>query len=382
MLNSQFLSKTAAFAAGISGLVGGVRAENYIRSTGDLGGSVFSIALGVSDDGNTVSGWGGRGTGYDEAFVWTPDDGIRGLGDFDGGQMGSIGYAVSGNGRYAVGTANDGYDYPNDQFINYAFRWSEEDGLVSLGDFSGGSRQSEAMSVSGDGDVVAGYGTTGRGMEAFRWTPDSGMNKLPDWKDKKTYAKVAEDVSRDGKFLVGRCDNSTRLGYRWSEETGFDLVEGFHKSFPSWPTVVSADGSIVAGFGYHPSYKTDVAFRWTEDGIEVLGKLSENWESSRPTGISDDGSIIVGNYDSDDGFVWDRENGMRSLVDVLQGAGVDLSGWDPRILQLQDVSGDGRTFVGQGWNYDTGLVGFVAHIPEPSAAVLLLVAAAAGLRRR
>ena len=59
-------------------------------------------------------------------------------------------------------------------------------------------------------------------------------------------------------------------------------------------------------------------------------------------GISDNGN-------ADEVFVWDELNGMRSLKQVLIDGGADLNGWT-RLAEVSDLSADGTTILGQGYN--------------------------------
>ena len=87
--------------------------------------------------------------------------------------------------------------------------------MVGLGDFEGGDFASGANGVSGDGSVVVGSGSAaGTAIEpsihkAFVWTEREGMQDLAvlltslgidlrGWR-----LTVAEDISRDGKTIVG-----------------------------------------------------------------------------------------------------------------------------------------------------------------------------------
>ena len=51
---------------------------------------------------------------------------------------------------------------------------------MPLGDLDGGSFTSQAFGVSADGSVIAGFGGTDLGPEAFRWTQNTGMVGLGD----------------------------------------------------------------------------------------------------------------------------------------------------------------------------------------------------------
>ena len=84
--------------------------EASFMGLGDLpGGDFYSVAFGVSDDGTTVVGWS-RGpdpgipfrTSY-EAFRWTEAEGMVGLGDLDTTFVFSRANDVSADGSVIVG---------------------------------------------------------------------------------------------------------------------------------------------------------------------------------------------------------------------------------------------------------------------------------------
>jgi uncharacterized membrane protein len=149
---------------------------------------------------------------------------------------------------------------------------------------------------------------------------------------------------------------------------------------------VSLDGSVVVGQSSSAQYVE--AFRWTAaDGMRGLGILP-GWVSSSASGVADDGSIVVGTVFRGDPrtspefspFIWDETNGMRYLQDVLEEEyGLDLTGWTPRSVH---ISGDGRTLVGGGLNPEGRGEAWIAVVPEPGVAGVLVVGAVGLLRRR
>jgi hypothetical protein len=83
-----------------------------------------------------------------------------------------------------------------------------------------------------------------------------------------------------------------------------------------------------------PSKSVKQAFIWSaKDGMVGLGFLSLAGAKieSKATGISSDGSIVVGESQGEDGketFSWDPMNGMRPLSEALAAdLEMDLSGW-------------------------------------------------------
>lgn len=250
-----------------------------------------SIAYGVSDSGDVVAGWS-LSTG-DGVFCW--------IGEVDhtfNNWTGAAAFAVSRDGAYAVGK-NPVSRYSTDQ---QAVRWPTAGGAPTiLGDLPGGAVDAQATAISADGLVVAGWGTTSVGREAFRWQGDTleGLGDLPGGR----FFSEASAVSGDGAVVVGRS--------------------------------VSSNGIE--------------AFRWTEeDGIRGLGDLPGGFAFSEAFGVSDDGEIIVGLSHSGRGhelFLHDAEGGMRSLPALLRDSGVDLSGWKFDKCHAR-LSGDGNVLAG------------------------------------
>jgi uncharacterized membrane protein len=104
-----------------------------------------------------------------------------------------------------------------------------------------------------------------------------------------------------------------------------------------------------------------------------LGDLPSGPFSSRAFDVSDDGLTIVGMGRTSEGskaFIWDPQNGIRSLEVVLAAMGIDVDGWD--LKRATGISADGRTIVGVAASDASVDFGFVVVIPEPSAALLVL----------
>jgi probable HAF family extracellular repeat protein len=226
------------------------------------GGRGFgSEARGVSADGLVIVGWGESEVGAPEAFYWTEEEGLVGLGDLPGGgpmgdsmaydtsadgsvitgtghspmseafrwteQGGMVGlgilpgmeastaYSISADGLVVVGNSVRYADLDGDGLMDQeAFRWTQSDGMVGLGDLPGGGVHSNAIGVSADGSVIVGWGTTDQGQRAFIWDEANGMRSLEDvliniygidltgWTLTNAY-----DISADGMTIVGEGSN-------------------------------------------------------------------------------------------------------------------------------------------------------------------------------
>lgn len=153
-------------------------------------------------------------------------------------------------------------------------------------------------------------------------------------------------------------------------------------TFHSEATGVSADGSVIVGTGMSSSGLE--VFRWTEAGGMVgLGDLPGGTFYSIATGVSADGSVITGYSNSSSGteaFLWDSENGMQSLRDILSANGIDMTDWS--LNEAAAISADGLTITGFGINPDGNREAWVATVPEPATMSLLALGFVAMLRRR
>jgi probable HAF family extracellular repeat protein len=110
-------------------------------------------------------------------------------------------------------------------------------------------------------------------------------------------------------------------------------------SFSSFASGVSGDGSVVVGLSN--SLNGSEAFRWTTGGMLGLGDLNGGSFFSSASGVSGDGSVVVGQSESLNGteaFRW-TTGGMLSLGDLPGGSFSSYA---------TGVSGDGSVVVGAG----------------------------------
>jgi len=338
-----------AFASGSSVPTGGT-----FMGLGDLPGWLFeSVGNGVSADGLVAVGVSASASGR-EAFRWTSGGGMVSLGELPGGRFQSTAQRVSSDGSVVVGNSPSASG-------DEAFRWTSGGGMVGLGDIEGGSFRSSAQDVSADGSVVVGWGTGASGYEAFRWTSSDGMSSLGDLPGGR-FESQAYGISADGSVVVGRGESASGTeAFIWTSGggmVGLGALPG--GNFKSGALDVSGDGSAVVGWS--ESTSGIQAFRWTSDGGMVgLGALGAH---SLAYGVSADGSTVVG-YSGPvqiaDAFIWDDTNGMRELKVVLTDLGLDLTGWELRVAY--DVSADGRTIVGLGFNPSGKQEAWMAVLP-------------------
>lgn len=139
---------------------------------------------------------------------------------------------------------------------------------------------------------------------------------------------------------------------------------------------VSANGQVVVGVFYNssPSANRLEAFRWLGSGDPTpMGVLSSYDDSSEALDVSSDGKVVVGYSKAPSGaeaaFIWDSLNGMRDLQSVLAFHGLsDQDGHSVTLwvlTQATGISDDGTVIVGVGKHPNGSDLGWMARIPKP-----------------
>jgi hypothetical protein len=292
-----------------TGLMLGVSASGQrVLSTGDglglsvidVGGAGTILPLGMLPGRGSLSAAGDSVVGTQ----WVEADQINYLvrADVASGEierLGAVGFGlartyVTPSGSHIVGWGID----INDPESDYAYRWNDEEGLV-IGPLPNSPANSRAWpeAISADGSVVAGR----VGGSHFRYTEADGLVEIA-----STSGRSETTLSNDGRVVVGSLipDGGDSAVFRWTRETGaVDLTPGV----TSLAVDASDDGGVV---------------------------VANSWEEAQNEGATPEHS-----------FVWDEENGTRSLDEVLQDRGVDATGWE--FGHARAISGNGKVLVGR-----------------------------------
>jgi probable HAF family extracellular repeat protein len=234
--------------------------DGDIELIGELGSpSQYGRAQGVSADGAVVVGTSVSPSGR-EAFRWTAATGMVGLGDLPGGVFNSDALGVSADGRIVVGDSDSALS-PGGNF-DEAMRWEAATGMVPLGDLGGNDSWfgSSAAAISADGLTIVGHGREFGAVVIARWTASRGIQMiwpaLPfTWGSQRAYA-----VSADGTVVVGR---------GWTERRDYSAL-------------------VWSPYGGHMRELREVML--TNFGLDPKG-----WTLNEATGVSADGTVIVGN---------------------------------------------------------------------------------------
>jgi probable HAF family extracellular repeat protein len=325
-----------------------------IFSIGDIsGGPTESVGYALSADATTVVGYAGSGLGA-SAVRWREATGAVQLGSQAG-----FAYDASGDGATIVGrlvSATGGEE---------ACYW--RDALTQRLGFLSGGTSSVALGVSRDAAAIVGWSTSSSGIQAFRRMA-SGMQALGDLAG-GTYFSSAVAASSNGGVVVG-VSNSTagNQAFRWTGAGGMVGLGFLSGCTESGATNVSASGQAVVGWSRGGTRSE--AFLWTSGTMRGLGDLSGGAFQSIATAVSDDGNIVVGTAHTEQGsaaFLWTSADGMRPLRELLAASGVSQAAqW--QLTSATDISADGQTFAGIGFDPGGRRVGWIARMGTGCAA--------------
>jgi probable HAF family extracellular repeat protein len=359
-------------------------AQPSFTGIGDLpGGSVFSESLAMSRDGQVVFG-DSVTQNFDPinsistACSFTPAGGIQWL-DTSYAGISTFAYAANQDGSVVAGYAVIVPLYADIEI----FRWTAATGIQILGDIAGGATNSTARGISADGNIIVGYGSSaastalcGICQEAFKWTAETGIVGLGDLPG-GNLASAATAISGDGRIIVGSGTSDVGTAPVTWDSTGIHNL-GYLPlgSFAAQGTcnAVNYDGSVIVGYSASVN-GTMEAFRWTAAGMIGLGDLPGGPFQSTAWAVSDDGQIVVGQATTEGGlfgagqstaFIWDQQNAIRDLRQVLSDAGLNVGGW--MLTSARAISADGTTISGIGINPSGIGEGWVAHLPRTTQA--------------
>ncbi|MCA9068613.1 MAG: hypothetical protein KDA84_06805, partial [Planctomycetaceae bacterium] len=153
----------------------------------------------------------------------------------------------------------------------------------------------------------------------------------------------------------------------WTKD-GLQFLPGFDSKSNWWPTGISDEGSVIVGVSWPVGEKYGTAFRWENGEAKLLGSLP-GYTSSVAKGVSGDGSVVVGRCileeeesRDDAAFVWDRGKGLRPLSEDLVNAGCNPGGWS--INGCKAISNDGNVIIGNGYNPNWQRESWYARLPR------------------
>lgn len=362
---------TASLAAAATADVGIVVLP---RPAGFTGASANDI----SADGTTVVGSIGRAPGSVpdniHAARWVLGQPPQDLG-FIPGATGTRGLSVSANGQVFIGRAEAG------STPTY-FRWQGAGPLVPL-PVPAQTTFIAARAVSPDGSFTVGMRSGPSGTTAVRWQGWAAPQPLP--MPNGATGSAATCVAPGGDIIGTALVGSQHL-VRWTGDAPQVLAAApSNAGFGAFAASADARTLVGAIIPNGPGFPYEQPFRWTADsGFEMLPRPAAT-RGAFVYDVSADGSIAVGISYPDAPLepwiatVWIGSEVM-TLGDYLSAAGVDVTGW--RFIEARGISPDGMTIVGTATSPAGVQEAFVATIPAPGCIAALALGAGLVARRR
>jgi uncharacterized membrane protein len=299
-------------------------------------GSPGGQAFGVSANGQFIAGFTtAPKSGVVLATIWNELGQPTTLPDY--GSM-NIAHAISDSGEVVAGEAEVGA-------VVWGGKFGGGDALLGPG---------AALDMTPDGQTVVGnlqFGTEGT-VAFMRLSVGAVILLLPAEGDSSS---SAQGITSDATLVAG---SSARFEGPPPNPAFFSRAcvwSGFEPTFLnplagssiSHANAISADGSVVVGFGAEAGeFTPTTAVRWVGGEPQALAP----GEFSNALDVSADGQVVVGEAFAG-AFVWDPERGRREIRQVLVAAGVDLDGI--ALVAARSVSADGSVIVGWGLDLKT-----------------------------
>lgn len=366
-LNTRAMAGLAAFAV----LTGSAHAQFTLTQLPAVSGYNTSRANAISADGTRVLGmYGYSGLGLlNYGCYWS----------LPSGTVTSLTSAPSYSGVY--GGSNDGSvlvgAYTNN-LLQRGFRWTNNV-FTDVGSLNSLTGTSWAYDTNSDGSVIVGTTSALLGVldVPFRWV-NSTMTQLPMVPSCANGQGAALSVSSDGSIVCGYesppTGGNTHSFYWSSGSSGVSTELLFQSGGFGQANAVSGNGQFIVGKSSISG--VDHAFRYQLGGSLPMGATADLGANAEATAVSNDGHTVVGFFNNGtvtypiDPFIWTARGGFINLREYLDDNGVaGAANWTN--ARATGISADGTLVVGYG-NVTSILYqqGFVAKIPaaEPPIA--------------
>jgi len=285
---------------------GAITSSNLDNSTGTS----------LSSDGSVIAGTLGLNAEA-QAFQWISGGTPIGIGMLNSatcnsgtGAFFSKGLAISGDGSTIVGISGSNAFCDGEAFV-----WTSGGGMQALGcPVSPVSLcfENAANGVSSDGSVIVGTSLQSGSLAGAAWSYSNGAYNcfLGACALHATSVAGANAVTPDGTVIVGQTNPATNVSgttvqgfvYKNGQATLVGQLPGGNSS---QLLAVSSNGAVAVGTAIDGNFH-QVAVIWTPTlGLQPIGALLtdagvttvQDWGLSQATGISADGTVIVGTGD-------------------------------------------------------------------------------------
>jgi uncharacterized membrane protein len=308
------------------------------------GGANFVNAL--SSDGRVAVG--NAGSNPTGGFRWTHENGLIRLPTLGGGNFPSPALDLSADGSVVVG------DSPSARLPNgfrEAFRWTEQGGIKGLGALPP-PRSSSAYAVSADSLVIAGTWRSDALIErAFVWDEVHGVRDLENVLREEygltqlplEWLGVARGISADRRTIIGDNFSVPNMQEAW-------VVYLDHPIGPPLPEFgdFNADGKVGQS-------DLNLALgKWGQD----LPNFAYPWINDLPAGVVGQGELnaVVSNWPSNAGpldlSLATPPGALTANIDLKNNAAIiNYTGASPvATVRQQILSGRGGAGLGKPWN--------------------------------
>ena len=320
--NSVDISPNGEWVSGGGGSSGGYiwsQSSGVISGVGSTG-----TFWGASNDGSVAAGEFLNGLGKNEAATWTPGGGLA----FQGGHATAAScdaffsaiFGLSSDGSTGVGMSWEACK-------TWPIRWTAGSGITLLAK-QNPSVSARASSVSANGLVAGGWdqgtpGGTAGNRRASLWTDDLTQLFVATTPGNPEGLGEVLDLNTDGSVCSGVTNNTA---FRWTAGGGLELlptVPGLGGGY--YANAISDDGSVAAGVRLQ--FPTAQAIIWPEGGgaMTMVDFLAANGVPGVPggnmrncTGVSADGSVICG-WGNNGPWVVTLDKTWTDLGDGLSG---------------------------------------------------------------
>jgi len=293
-----------------------------------------SSGTSVNDLGEVAGELGVFGPTPDQAFKWSRPTGIQVL----------HGFAVDVEYSYALGTNNLGqivgaFGVPNGSSLPHAFIWDDATGPHEI------VGMVEARSINDAGQVVGGRVRDDGYGNAVIWDAVNGARDL-NGTPAGLFSTGGWSINQLGEVAgVGFTDTGDEHGFIWDSVTGMMKLPEFSNVSFSYATDINDLGQVI---GTNVRFNDErVGFVWSkQQQLQNLGHLpGSNW--TVPAAVNNHG-VVVGSADSSSStpFIWDAENGIRDLNEVVDAAS---HGW--QLFTVTDINNRGQ-MTGRGASPD------------------------------
>lgn len=234
-----------------------------------------------------------------------------------------------------------------------------------------------AWDISADAKVVVGVTWNGCSVEAFRWSADNGGTLTPlqllgerIGGDPQPPDNRATVVSDDGSVVAGFAMTSIvdRAPAKWKADGTGEILPRMYEDGPGEVLSINANGAVLAGIDANDGVV------WAGGTRIVLPRFDTLLPSDPvyPNAITADGRVVFGGqgdafFGTPVAFMWSLTGGLRNVADVATAAGLAIPP-NEVLMNVLAVSADGTVLIGTARNTDT-LADHVFTLRLPASAI-------------